>query len=400
MKPSILFIVPADYEELKEKGVEGMILERDERGFFGKVITVHPVARRSRTLRLNECHEVHEIGFDLIAGARKNRFLRCIQYPIHFFRVVRSVIMLLRSRHISLIRANDPFWMGLYALVGSRICGIPFCVSIHADYDRRMQLDRSISMTTVFGSYRLAKMLSRFVLTRAGLIFPIRESLREKLIADGARADRTKVIPHGIELSFFKKTEKRASRERFQIAEGKKIVSYVGRLSRENYIDDVLAIARRLAGVRDDFVVVVAGGGKEEARIQALVAADAVLAKSVLLAGWQTRDVCLELRQDSDASLCLMAGFSLIEACAAGRPVVSYDVEWHHELVKNDESGFLIEEGSIEGVVDALRWIFDHPEAAASMGKKARALAFDRHDLVKTSAIKVRWYSEILAKGI
>tara|TARA_Y100001960_G_C13895202_1_gene458071 strand:+ start:276 stop:425 length:150 start_codon:yes stop_codon:yes gene_type:complete len=41
MKPSILFIVPATYEALKNKGVENLILERDENGFFEKVITLH-----------------------------------------------------------------------------------------------------------------------------------------------------------------------------------------------------------------------------------------------------------------------------------------------------------------------------------------------------------------------
>jgi len=42
-----------------------------------------------------------------------------------------------------------------------------------------------------------------------------------------------------------------------------------------------------------------------------------------------------------------MGGFSLIEAYAAGRPVVSYDVEWHSELVKNNETGFLIPESMV-----------------------------------------------------
>ena len=39
MKPSILFIVPATYEALKNKGVENTILERDENGFFKKETT-------------------------------------------------------------------------------------------------------------------------------------------------------------------------------------------------------------------------------------------------------------------------------------------------------------------------------------------------------------------------
>ena len=94
-----------------------------------------------------------------------------------------------------------------------------------------------------------------------------------------------------------------------------------------------------------------------------------------------------------------MAGFSLIEACAAGRPVVSYDVEWHSELVKYKETGFLLKENDVDGVFDALDWILEHPEESNAMGQKAKALAFERHDLKITSATKIRCYSEILSRG-
>ena len=84
MKPSILFIVPAEYEALKEKGVDSMILERDEDGFFGKVITLHPCCSKTRSISLNECHEIYEVGFDLIPGSKHWRLLMYAQYPAHF----------------------------------------------------------------------------------------------------------------------------------------------------------------------------------------------------------------------------------------------------------------------------------------------------------------------------
>ena len=72
MKPSILFIVPATYEALKIKGVENTILERDENGFFEKVITLHPFSNKTYFLKLNDCHEVYEIGFYLLPGLKNN----------------------------------------------------------------------------------------------------------------------------------------------------------------------------------------------------------------------------------------------------------------------------------------------------------------------------------------
>ena len=89
----------------------------------------------------------------------------------------------------------------------------------------------------------------------------------------------------------------------------------------------------------------------------------------------------------------------MIEACAAGSPVISYDVEWHYELVKSEETGFLIQEGNIDQAVAAINWLLDHESEAAKMGANARRLAFARHDKMNTSAIKVRCYEEVLALG-
>ena len=400
LKPSILFIVPAEYDELKEKGVESMIFERDENGFFGKVITVHPFAKHTRVIILDEVHQVHEIGFDLIPGAARFRALKYLQAPLHFLRVVRTIIRLVKDFEIDLLRGNDPFWMGFFAYLGSRLCKVPYCVSIHADYDRRIELDKSIYISTVFGSYRLAKRLERFVLSRASLVLPIRQSLADKAVLSGAPPRKIRVIPHGIDLLPFSRPTNSDVRRRFAIPPEKKIISFIGRLSLENYVDDILAIAGQLKKKRADFALVLVGGGKEERRVAARVALAPLLASCVILPGFQPREICLDLRRESSVSLCLMAGYSLIEACAAASPVVAYDVEWHSELVENRETGFLVEQNDIAGAVQAIEWLLDHPEEAATMGVKARARAFKKHDVAKTSATKVSFYRELLTQGV
>jgi glycosyltransferase involved in cell wall biosynthesis len=400
MKPSILFIVPTTYEALKKKGVENMIFERDEGGFFGKVITVHPFCPTTQSIVLNDCHEIYEVGFDLIPGSQRFRFLRYIQYPIHFLRIIWSALQLVKKDRIDIIRAVDPYWIGLVAYICARLCKIPFCISIHADYDKRMQLDKKISTIRVLGSYGLAKRLARFILSKANRVMPIRETLALNAAANGVDAEKIRVIPHGMDLTVFNAPPSNNIQQLFNIEPTLKIISFVGRLSKENYLDDIIAIARQLGNRRKDFLIIMAGGGKEENRIKERVSSDALLRKHVLLTGFQSRDICLDIRRSSEMSLCLMAGFSLIEACAAGCPVVSFDVEWHSELVKNKETGFLVKEHDVDSVVDALDWLLNHPIESKAMGQKAKSLAFKRHDLKESSAIKVSCYSEILSQRV
>ena len=397
MKPSILFIVPETYEALKSKGVEKMILERDENGFFEQVITLHPFSNKTYHLKLNDCHEVYEIGFDLLPGGKNNRLFYYLQLPIHFFRIIFKALWLVKKYNLDIIRANDPFWMGLFGYICSRICKIPFCVSIHADYDKRVKLDKNITLIKVFGSYEIAKWLESFILSKANMILPIRQSLAVKAITSGAKEEKVKVIPHGIDLTPFNSHAFHKTRQLFNIDSKIKIISFVGRLSKENYVYDILEVSKILSKKRKDFLIVMAGGGKEENRIKQIVASDSLLNKHILLVGFKPREICLDIRRTSDVSLCLMGGFSLIEACAAERPVISYNVEWHSELVKNNETGFLIPERDVNGVAKVLDWLLDHSEESKKMGEKAKILAFKNHNIKSTSKIKIKCYSELLS---
>ena len=392
-----MFIVPAHYDELKAKGVESMIFERDEGGFFDKVITVHPFSNKTRAILHNQTHEIHEIGFDLIPGSDRFRLLKYFQAPIHFFRVLTATVRLVRSHRINLIRANDPYWMGLFAWITAKIYRIPYCVSIHADYNKRIALDDEISISKVFASNAVAQRLASFVLRGATMVLPIRESLSKRAVEHGVRPERIRVIPHGIDLSPFTVPPRNEIRSLFSIEANIRIISFVGRLSQDNYIFDILDAVQRLSEKRSDFIFVMVGSGKLEDEVNQRLKNSASLDKHIIMTGFQPREVCFDLRRASEVSLCLMGGFSLIEACAAGTPVVSYDVEWHEELVKTGETGILVREGDIDGVVTALDWLLEHPGQAQVMGKKAKALAFERHSLANATATKVRWYSQLFA---
>ncbi len=387
MKPRILFIVPADYESMCRKGVQQM--------FFERVITIHPFTKRSRVIRLNDTHVIYEVG-----QSRQNDLnsWKIIKYPrilLHFLRTITLAVSLIKSERIHLIRANDPYLCGLFAGIAASLTGTPFCVSIHSDFDKRFELDGGKGAPTFFGSRRLARTLGRLVFSRANLVMPIRESLGDWAVSNGADAGKIRVIPHGIDLSYFQKPANANLRKIFKL-NNLQIISFVGRLSRENYVDDILVLARKLSAKLANFVFVMAGGGNEEERLKELVAGDPVLKKTIRLLGFQPREICLELRRVSTVSLCLMGGFSLIEACAGGNPVISYDVEWHSELVKNGETGFLVKEGDIDALCEKIEFIFEHPAEARRMGENARNLAFLKHNIENSSAIKRKVYLELL----
>jgi glycosyltransferase involved in cell wall biosynthesis len=62
-------------------------------------------------------------------------------------------------------------------------------------------------------------------------------------------------------------------------------------------------------------------------------------------------------------------GQVVIEAMAAGKPVVASRIPSLTEIVVDAKTGFLVEPDNPKAFADAIAWLFAHPEQAREMGK-------------------------------
>lgn len=386
----LLLVAPTEYDASVAKGVDSLLLDFDERGFFEKVVMVFPFTRHNRIVSPARTLDIHEFG------VRGPSLWRQLTGPFHLLRTTLRVARLARREAASVVRANDPCLTGLIALSAARLSGKPVCVSIHADFDKRHELDSAGGAPRVFGSRGLAVAIERFVLSRVDMVLPIRESLVGYARRRGAQAAKIRVIPHGADLSAFTQPPDPGVTASLGLPCDRPVVSFAGRLSRENYVDDVLAAARLLSRSHPEVLVAIAGGGSEEARLRAVVDAEPALRHAIKFLGSQSRAAIAALRQRSAVALCPMGGFSLIEACAAGVPVVAYDAEWHRELVIDGVTGHLVREGSSEGLAAAVAALLDDEAGARAMGTRARAIALSRHDLETAAEAKRRCYRDLM----
>jgi glycosyltransferase involved in cell wall biosynthesis len=394
LRPRILFFVPADYDALRRKGVDRGILERDEGGFFERVVTIHPLAGSKRTIDLGAVHRIYEYPLGRGLGSEPAGVGRRLFALIRLIPLFRDVVAIARVERIDLVRATDPYLMGLLAWWTSRSLGIPFCVSLHADYDKRFALSPKRGASRWLR--RLARMIPSFVVPKADMLLPIRGHMVGWMKAAGAAPQDIRLIPHGVDLTAFAAPVSPDARAQFEIPDGATVVSFVGRLAADNYISDVVNVIELLLRRRRDVVFVLIGEGPAEGMVRRRLLDQPELAAAVRLLPFQPYERVVALRQLSAASLCLMGGFSLIEACAAGSVPIAYDVEWHRDLVKDGITGFLLREHDIDGVITALEQVIANPQRAVGMGLQARRAAFEQHDLRATSKIKQACYAEML----
>ena len=196
-------------------------------------------------------------------------FLTCkgggiINYLLKPIPIIQSLAKLIRDQRISLIRATDPYWCGFYGWVASRLTGVPFCVSIHTDYDKYYRLTGHKRGTPL-----LFKILEGFVLPRAQRVMPIRESLVPHTVKRGVNPKNIRVIPHGVVIQDFLGSGDSDIHSFLPVPPDKKLLSFVGRVAEDNYVDDLVELARRLSKTRNDFVLAIVGEGPEAPKLKA-----------------------------------------------------------------------------------------------------------------------------------
>jgi glycosyltransferase involved in cell wall biosynthesis/aminoglycoside phosphotransferase (APT) family kinase protein len=139
-----------------------------------------------------------------------------------------------------------------------------------------------------------------------------------------------------------------------------------------------------------DLACEVIGEGPLRARLQAQAAA-ARLGERIRFVGTRTQDDVAAAMRTADVfvlpSVVARSGqmegipVSLMEAMAAGVPVVATRLSGIPELVEDGETGLLVEPGDARALAAAIRRILDDPDAAAAMALRARARVRERFDV-------------------
>lgn len=220
--------------------------------------------------------------------------------------------------------------------------------------------------------YDLAAPVLRRVARR--LTTRIAVSERAAVVARARLGGEFEIVPNGVDVAAF------AGAEPADLGEGRKLL-FVGRLDRRKGFPVALAAFGLLAESHPDLRLVVAGEGPERS---ALDAQPAATRERVAMLGHVANRDLPPIHAACDVFLAPNTGGEsfgvvLIEAMAAGLPVVASDIPGFDEVIRDGVEGILVAPGDPEGVAAAAGRILDDPSLAALMagGGRHRAAAFD-----------------------
>jgi glycosyltransferase involved in cell wall biosynthesis len=196
----------------------------------------------------------------------------------------------------------------------------------------------------------------------------------------GIAGDRLAVVLPGFDLDGVTGGTGGALRAELGVPAGAPLVGIVGRLAPVKNHRLFLDACRRVRRRRPDARFVVVGDGelaadlREQARHQDLDGA-------LDFTGWRTDLADLYAALDVVVCCSINEGLpaTLVEAGAAGRPVVATAVGGVPDVVTDGVNGRLVPSGDAEALAGAIEEVLADPELAARLGREGRRLAFARY---------------------
>jgi phosphatidylinositol alpha-mannosyltransferase len=235
------------------------------------------------------------------------------------------------------------------------------------------------SPAPVVGTFHAHTERSALLTAAAPFLRPVWSRVRVKIAVSEAAAafvgrrfrGDVRVIPNGCDVDRF------ASAPPVQDAPDGRRIMWVGRLDPQKGFGVALRAFERLLADHPDAALIVAGDGRDRALVERLAAGTRPrvhLLGSVLhgdLPGYlAAADVFVApaLGQES-------FGIVLVEAMAAGLPVVATDIAGYREVVRHDQEGLLVPPEDPAALADSLGRVLSDQSLAARLGEAGRRRA-------------------------
>ena len=310
----------------------------------------------------------HPEGFRPVVAClqKAGPLLESVQQPVEEFslrgslaqidtaQVILRLAAFMEREGVRLVHANDHY---------SNLLAVPAAKLVRA----KVICSRLDLRQWAFRAQRLAESLA---LRTADAVMVNARCLREATVReDGVRADKVYVVHNGVDLPAFDAAAKADP----GVPSGRPTIAVVANLhASKGHLELIEAVARMRAELRD-LLVLCAGEGPMRPVLEQQIAFHG-LRDTVLLLGHRRDVPALLARSRVACAPSHEEGLSsaIVEAMAAGLPVVGSEVGGTPELVAEGETGLLVPPRDPQALAERLLALLRDPERGRALGAAAR----------------------------
>lgn len=289
-----------------------------------------------------------------------------------------------RGRHhrwkVVHVHCSELPWTFLVAIAAGWILRRPVVLTIHCSAIFTC-CPESIAGRLLIGPARAAE---RYALARASVVIVLTERIRRAYVDAGlVEASRVRVIPDGVRLERFYPPSRDGRVPAAGTSQGSHCVLYCGRLAPEKGWYDFVAAADILVNQYGfDGTFLMCGAGNELPHCQYEIEHRSLAGRVRLLGHLDRPEIAALMRiarivvVPSRHEEC---GGTVLEALATGRAVVATRVGGLPELVRDGETGLLVQPRQPDQIAAAVSRLWQDSQTRRRLGRagRARMLAFD-----------------------
>ncbi len=276
--------------------------------------------------------------------------------------------------HFAGMAARTAWWI-------TEFFGIPYSFTAHAN-DIFAPRDFVVSLAKIVGNAAAVVTVSDFSV----------RLLQERFPQNAAKVHR---IYNGVDLSRFQASD---------FASNPPPIVSIGRLIKKKGFGDLISACALLRSRGRAFVCSIIGEGPLEETLRARIAAEG-LEKSVELTGPQTQEqivrrlahatiFALPCTREADGGMDNLPTV-IMEAMAAGLPVISTPLGGIPEMVESGLNGELVSERDPEALSAAIERLISDPEQARSLGIRGREIAREKFSIEESARQLQRLFESI-----
>lgn len=288
-----------------------------------------------------------------------------------------KIVNKIRKWHLDVIHSQTEFGVGTFARIIAKQFHIPLVHTYHTMYEDYVHyITKGYFVGT---SKKIVEYLTLFYCdkTISELIVPTEKT--KELFKEKYKVNRNVyVIPTGIEIEkFYLENNKNLNilekRNSLGIAKDDFVILFVGRIGTEKNIDLLLNGMNKLIKLSKKIKLLIIGDGPDMGYYKEYVY-KRKLGKNVIFTGKVPWDSISEYYLIADifatASVTETQGLTVIEAMAAGLPVVCINDESFTGTIMNNVDGIIF--NNLEEYIEAITKLYQDRELLKNLGKKAR----------------------------
>ena len=242
--------------------------------------------------------------------------------------------------------------------------------------------------------------VDRYLARHTQRIVAVSPGVRDFYVGKGLPAEKIDVIFNGVPPSEPSPATREQVLAELELPEDARLVGLIGRLWPQKRVKDAIWAADLLKRIRDDVHLLVIGDGPHRDRLR-MFRDQVEIRDKVHFLGHRDDVPRLLPHLDVLWSTSAYEGQSnaILEAMAAGLPVVATDVPGTRDLVVHGQTGYLVPVGKLSraAVAGHTNTILDDAELAQRLGQSARRRMLDAFSVEKMVTRYAELYRELLA---